>query len=214
VGDHETRQQGMAALDVPQLVNSLLKVASTVDQARALGLPVAVPESLYRACLEIVSLHDHVDGADSDLVPRKGRAQQVPGGRRSASGKASASGVTGDARLRVRDVPLRRLVLQVVNPGEEFTVSEVAERIAALGATWSASAVSNALGYWASRDRLRREQKGIYSYPPPSSVAAANEGERARQQEGPAADSNRPSTGRSKEDTDVSIPFETGKAAS
>jgi hypothetical protein len=212
VGDHETGQPGMT--HVPKLVDSLLKGAAAVEQARALGLPVAVPDSLYRACLKVVSLHDQVDGADPDLAPQQERSQPTPAARRPHSGKAIVSGAARGASLRAGDVPLRRLVLQVVNPGEQFTVSEVAERIAALGATWSASAISNALGYWASRDRLTREQKGIYSYPQPPSLADAHQGELARQQEGPAADSNRPAAGRSKEDTDVSIPFETGKAAS
>jgi hypothetical protein len=65
----------------------------------------------------------------------------------------------------VHDVPLRRLLWQVLDPGEEFTVNEVVERLAAIGVHSPANKVSNALGYWVSRQRLDRQRKGVYLYP-------------------------------------------------
>ena len=65
----------------------------------------------------------------------------------------------------VDDVPLRRLVLRVVQPGEQVTVLEAMERLATLGSCWKATSVSNALGYLVRRGQLVREQRGTYSRP-------------------------------------------------
>lgn len=203
--------------DVPQLTDSLEKVAAAIDQARALGLPVSVPEPLYLACIAIINRHDQPDGGTpTGASSTTGPARPTAAKRQPASwegGPLAASHVPGSTGVRVDDVPLRRLIWQVINPGEEFTVTDVADRMAALGASWPPSAVSNALGYWVSRHRLTRKRKGVYSYSQPPSVAADLAGDRPRQQESPAADPSR-ATVRGKGDTDVSIQITRREAAS
>jgi hypothetical protein len=66
----------------------------------------------------------------------------------------------------LREVPLRRLLWQVITPGETFfRVSTVVERLAALGLEIEPAKVSNALGYWVDHHRLVRVRKGVYTYP-------------------------------------------------
>jgi hypothetical protein len=202
---------------MPQLTESLQEIATAFDQARALGLPVSVPDALYLACLAVVSRHDLPDDAAPTGSPTaRHPAPAVPGGpaaRRPGRPRAGSHG-RAVAGVEVSDVPLRRLIWQVISPGEQFTVTDVAERVAALGAFWTPSAVSNALGYWASRGRLTREHKGAYRYTQPSSVAAAVTGERARQQETPAASPDRAAMARREEDDNVPSAITRGKAAS
>ena len=156
-----------AAARADQLAKALNEVVAAIDQARSVGLPVDVPEQLYRACVEIIARH---------------RGSRPPGGSgaRSSSHRAPSS-ATGEAmalteaallsntptrdHASVHDVPLRRLLWQVLDPGEEFTVNEVVERLAAIGVHSPANKVSNALGYWVSRQRLDRQRKGVYLYP-------------------------------------------------
>ena len=156
-----------AAARADQLAKALNEVVAAIDQARSVGLPVDVPEQLYRACVEIIARH---------------RGSRPPGGSgaRSSSHRAPSS-ATGEAmalteaallsntptrdHASVHDVPLRRLLWQVLDPGEEFTVNEVVQRLAAIGVHSPANKVSNALGYWVSRQRLDRQRKGVYLYP-------------------------------------------------
>lgn len=206
-----------AFLDVPHVAESLQEITTAFDQARALGLPVSVPDALYRACLAVVNRHNSPDSTTTAGSPTATRPAPTASGRqtaRQASGPTATSSGSTTAGVEVGAIPLRRLIWQVISPGEQFTVADVSERIAELGASWTSNAVSNALGYWVSRGRLKREHKGAYSYPQPSDVAAAVPGESARQQEKPAAAPDRASTARREEDDNVPNPFEQGKAAS
>src|SRR6202161_1491554 len=151
----------VASPDPRLLAESLRAITVAFDQARSSGLSVAVPESLYQPCLDIVERHD----APRGKPPGARRSVAEPGALAAPSG--ASSGRTGD-RVKVQDVPLRRLVWQVINPDEEFTVADIGARLAELGASWPATAVSNVLGYWVSRDRLTRVRKGTYSYSRPS----------------------------------------------
>jgi hypothetical protein len=204
--DHSAREPG-GFPDVRYLVESLRQVAEAFDQARASGLGVRVPEPLYAACLEIVNRQGLPDGPPQGTPPRRGRQ-----GRDPAPTATSASAPL-DRRVDLDDVPLRRLVWQVVNPGEEFTVADVCSRLAEIGAPRPATAVSNALGYWASRDRLVRVHKGTYSYPRPVS-ASATTGQDDRQQESPAARSSRAPKAPGEENSYVPISRTRRKAAS
>lgn len=211
--DHAARATG-ASPDLQLLAESLRGVAAAFDQARMSGLSVFVPESLYLACLQIVERHDLPDGTPRGTPPvagDPGRDQVL------APGSPSASPVSGDrmaGRVEMQDVPLRRLVWQVINPGEEFTVADIAARLAGLGASWPATAVSNALGYWASRDRLTRVRKGTYSYPRPDSLPDPLTSPNDQQQEGPAATTSRASKVRGEEHSNVPISHTRRKAAS
>lgn len=174
------------------------------------GLSVSVPEPLYLACLEIVDRHELPDG-------------KPPGARRPypdpvsstvpAGAPHTLSERTADS-VKMRDVPLRRLIWQVINPGEEFTVADITARLAELGAQWPTNAVSNVLGYWVSRDRLTRIRKGTYTYPPPGSLSDSLTRPNDRQQEGPAASTSRATKTRGKEHSDVSISPTRREAAS
>jgi hypothetical protein len=172
----------MASPDPRLLAESLSAVAEAFDQARASGLNVTVPESLYRACLGIVDRHD-APGGKPPGARRSSREQGTPASRPDTS-----SGRMGE-RVKARDVPLRRLVWQVINPDEEFTVADVSTRLAELGASWPATAVSNVLGYWVSRDRLTRVRKGTYSYSRPSSPSGSLPS--SDHQEGPVGNKSR-----------------------
>jgi hypothetical protein len=195
--DHAAAGAG-APPDVESLVQSLQRVASAFDQARASGLGVSVPESLYAACLEIVNRHGFTGGPTGGNPPGGGRQGREP------SLPATPTSLRRDRRVDMEDIPLRRLVWQVVNPGEEFTVADVSARLAALGTPRPATAVSNALGYWASRDRLARVRKGTYSYLRPDNAPGGTSHD-DRQQEGPAARSNRAPKAQGEENGDVTI---------
>lgn len=195
-----------AAPDLQLLAESLHAVAAAIDQARLSGLSVSVPEPLYRACLEIVERHDGPDGPRDRTLPGGGRRDTGPVlTPQTAEGSGGSRG-----RLEVRDVPLRRLVWQVINPGEEFTVADIAARLAEVGASWPTTAVSNALGYWASRDRLTRVRKGTYSYPRTGMSITLHDG----RQEGPAATTSRAPKARGEEHGHVPNSRARRKAAS
>jgi hypothetical protein len=138
-----------AAARADELVRALNEVVAAIDRARSVGLPVDVPDQLYRACVEVIARH---------------QSPGLPDGSGSGSSSRRASGAAAD-HASVHDVPLRRLVWQVINPGEEFTVNQVLHRLVLMGVRPPANAVSNALGYWVSRQRLQRLRKGVYLYP-------------------------------------------------
>lgn len=138
------------AADTGDLARRLLAMAEAFDRARALGLPVSVPEELFQACLAIVDRHE--------------------GGQGPGRGTSRA----GDTVLA--DVPLRKAVWQVISPDERFTVTDVTERLASLGVEASASQISNALGYWVKAQRLIRERKGLYLCPLTGKPGAASRG--------------------------------------
>lgn len=196
-----------ASPDPQFLAESLRGVAAAFDRARMSGLSVSVPESLYLACLEIVDRHDLPGGKP----PGAGRQAAAAG---TAPGSAAASGDQAAGRVGMKDVPLRRLVWQVVNPGEQFTVADIAARLAELGASWPTTAVSNVLGYWASRDRLTRVRKGTYLYPHPGSSPGPRTSPHDRRQEGPAAATSRDPRTRGEEHANVPISGTRRKAAS
>jgi hypothetical protein len=175
---HSQDQAAGTAAHARAIAQSLNEVVAAIDQARSLGLPVSVPESLYRACLEVVARYEASTGSDDPGAPSRRRASRdldTPGGATATQHPRPASQVANAARTgdgdrvgggaSARDVPLRRLVWQVLNPGEEFTVAEVVERLTNLGVSWAPNTVSNALGYWVSRGRLDRTRKGVYRYP-------------------------------------------------
>lgn len=203
--DHSGRP--VAPPDPQLLAESLQAVAAAFDQARLSGLSVSVPESLYLACLDIVDRHDFPGGK-----PPGARALQREQAVRRGSADSS-SGRTAE-RVRMQDVPLRRLVWQVINPGEEFTVADISARLGELGAAWPATAVSNVLGYWATRERLTRVRKGTYSYDRPGSLPISPASPTDQQQDGPAASTSRATRARGKEHGDVSISLSRREAAS
>lgn len=75
------------------------------------------------------------------------------------------SEATGNGLEALADVPLRKRVLRVIVPGTEFTGSDVAARLAALGVDAPAVAISNVLGFWAASGHLVRIRKGVYLCP-------------------------------------------------
>jgi hypothetical protein len=149
-----------AASGTEELTRALNEVVAAIDRARSVGLPVTVPEGLYLACAEIVARHEGPRPSDGS-------------GSRSSSRRTPGPAVD---HASVHDVPLRRLLWQVLDPGEEFTVHEVVRRLASLGVHPHPNAVSNALGYWVSRRRLHRLRKGVYLYPVDTAGNARNEG--------------------------------------
>ncbi len=192
----------------PQLLaESLRAVAAAFDQARVSGLSVSVPEPLYLACLDIVDRHD-LPGGKPPGARRPHQELIVPPAPARTSGRRTAG------RVEMQDVPLRRLVWQVINPGEEFTVADISARLAELGAPWPTTAVSNALGYWASRERLTRVRKGTYSYPRPGSLSGSHTSPAGPQQEGRAASTHRAIEARGKERSNVPISRTRREAAS
>ncbi|MDG4833991.1 hypothetical protein O7627_32490 [Solwaraspora sp. WMMD1047] len=150
-----------------EVVRKLHDVATAIDAARALGLDVRVPERLYEACMEIVTRREVSLGErePDEAFARDGEAIMAGGAAVSSSSGGGSGATTSVGAVRARDVPLRRLVWQVIDPGERFTVSDVANRLSALGVEWPTHKVSNALGYWVSRGRLARQRKGLYHYP-------------------------------------------------
>lgn len=124
-------------------IRELLRMAQKLGQA---GVPVNLPSRLVQVCREVV---EEVDGPPSD-TPR-GRLRQDS--QRAIADKA------------LRELPLRRLLLQVIAPGESVTVPEVVDRLAKVGVTADSTKVSNALGYQVDRGPLIREHRGLYTYP-------------------------------------------------
>jgi hypothetical protein len=76
--------------------------------------------------------------------------------------RSAASTVADDSPDLMNALPLRRLVLRVVEPGSVFTVQGVVEKLADLGVSRPANQVSNALGYFVPRGLLERVSKGVY----------------------------------------------------
>jgi hypothetical protein len=130
-----------AVAESRDLARRLQKMAAGIKAARSAGVPVSVPPEVRAACLALLQLNDG-------------------GGPGTPMGAPQAA---------MADVPLRKRLLQVLVPGEEFTVSDVAERLAALGVPAPANAISNALGSWVSAGTLRRLRKGHYLCPLPGS---------------------------------------------
>lgn len=149
-GPHQPERQA------EELAGALDRMAAAIDQARAVGLYVDVPDVLYSACLKIVARY----GTPSDPIDLSAKPKE------SALNPASGSSTTSKSvGASPADVPLRRLVWQVLDPGEEFTVTDVVARLALLEVSLHPNKVSNALGYWVSRGRLARKSKGVYLYP-------------------------------------------------
>lgn len=117
-----------------ELAAQLSQIAEAIVQVRALGLDVRVPPDLVEACAAVVELHAELTSLPH-AEPKKGLLQAVP---------------------------LRRLLWRVITAGEDFTVGEVAERLAQLGVHRAPNVISNALGYWVERRRLTRVRKGVY----------------------------------------------------
>ena len=164
----DAAQVPQTAARADQLAKALSEVAAAIDQARSVGLPVDVPDRLYYACLEIIARHNGSDPPTGCHQP------QSPYGDHSSPTAQAVASLDRAARhgrpptrdqASVHDVPLRRLLWQVLNPGEEFTVNVVVQRLADIGVHSPANKVSNALGYWVSRGRLNRRRKGVYLYP-------------------------------------------------
>jgi hypothetical protein len=156
-----------AAIRTDQLADALADVAAAIDQARSVGLAVDVPEQLYRACREII--YRRADPPPTGRSSPSSFADSALGTTRVRSADAPGVATPRSSLARehppVLDVPLRRLLWQVLDPGERFTVNDVVKRLATMGVDAPPSAVSNALGYWVSRQRLSREKKGVYRYP-------------------------------------------------
>jgi hypothetical protein len=132
-------------------IRELLHMAQKLGQA---GVPVNLPPRLVQVCREVL---DEVDGPPSDTH----RANPITDSQRSVADKA------------LRELPLRRLLLQVIAPGESVTVPEVVDRLAKVGVRADSAKVSNALGYQVDRGPLIREHRGLYTYPVDASSADA-----------------------------------------
>ena len=154
------------------LVLRLSEISKAIAHARSLGVPAPVPSSLYEVCVMLVAQHDEPSGGDRGPTPHMDRSTTA---RDDIAGETTAHSLVENAASRAvrsqredelaRKMPLRRLLWHVIKPGEEFTVTDVTARLDALGVSWSAGKVSNALGYWVSRGRLNRCRKGVYQYP-------------------------------------------------
>lgn len=180
-----------AATGVDDLVQRLREIVAAVDTARALGAHAEVPHALREACAAVIARDTSPGGGGWRAVPAAltGSGAETPRTGRGVALDSPAGGLT-DAEM-AQQVPLRRLIWQVISPGEEFTVAQIVDRLAELGAQWPANKVSNALGYWVNRNRLDRPRKGRYLYPvdAPPPVAELGDGpEPARQMLGGVAD--------------------------
>ncbi|MET8763084.1 hypothetical protein [Lentzea sp. NPDC004782] len=145
---------GVPLPDVDVLVagiRELVDAARTLRQMNVTGVQ-ALPPRLVQACRELL---DEVDASSSSSCTTSVRGQH-------SRIDAAPQSVVNNA---LREVPLRRLLLQVVLPGETFTVPEVVARLAKLGKQVDPAKVSNALGYQVDRGQLVRERKGLYTYP-------------------------------------------------
>lgn len=161
----QSRSAGRAGVssDVGTLVRGLQQVSAAIEQARLLGVDVAVPADLYEICNKIVRQQNLASGHGGSVDSKSGSTESEGGSSRRTG--RSGKGRVKELDVRAQDVPLRRLVLQVITPGREFTVADVTKDLRDLGATWEANKVSNALGYWVGRGRLERSRKGVYICP-------------------------------------------------
>lgn len=144
------------------------RIARAVKQAREAGAVAAVPARLLKACQRIVALGDADNAAasGSNQVGRRSPARTTSGRSLGETGAGhTAQPQTGDAGQMAQNVPLRRMIWLVIEPGEEFNVATVVERLQWRGAAWPANKVSNALGYWVERGRLHRVRHGVYQVP-------------------------------------------------
>jgi hypothetical protein len=57
---------------------------------------------------------------------------------------------------------IRDAVLATIQPGEDVTVKDVADRLEAVGVKANRNTVSNELGRWAQEGKLERPERGIY----------------------------------------------------
>jgi hypothetical protein len=161
------RHRTVTVGDTKELADALDELVGAIDQARSLGLAVDVPYPLYLACKAVVHRYEPRH-AGSEAVGRSLTDARSPARERPAVDDEVSAGPS------ISDMPLRRLLWQVLDPGEEFTVADVVARLAKLGAPWPPNAVSNALGYWASRQRLDRRRKGVYRWPLSAESSADN----------------------------------------
>ncbi|MFI0354276.1 hypothetical protein [Actinomadura sp. 9N407] len=132
----------------PDLIRELREAVALFDALRRVQMDYEVPDELYELCRAIV---DHRDQT----------GEPTPGGP-TPKGTRSPRGRRVVEQRALRHAPLRQMVFEVIRPGEEFTVSDVTRGLADLGIAAEANAVSNALGYWVTRERLRRVRKGVY----------------------------------------------------
>lgn len=148
---------GASQPNVDVLVDGIQQLLDATRTLRNAGmLDIQLPARLVQVCREVL---DEADGATA----ARPRIASDPQG--SVADKA------------LRKLPLRRLLLQVINRGESVTVAEVVDRLTRLGVTADAAKVSNALGYQAERGELKREQRGLYTYPMDSSSTPVTVGE-------------------------------------
>lgn len=138
----------------PELVKGLRAVIACIEQARALGLAVAIPVELVAGAREVVAL----------------REEERPGARAAHDAWGRALGER-TARL-FHLVPLRAAVLMVIKPGEEITSPVVVARLAELGMTAGNISVSNVLAHHLAQGTLERPGRGCYRLPVPSTVGA------------------------------------------
>ncbi|MBB4910547.1 hypothetical protein [Actinophytocola algeriensis] len=160
---HKPQATAGAASEVEELVRRLDEVRSAITRARDLGVPAAVPEPLYRACLALVETHGGPRGGGMPLSGSYAQATRVR--HAGEVDIADSLGLPSPADDLIGKVPLRQVLWEVITPGERFTVADVTERLEQRGVSWPSNKISNALGYWVSRRRLDRCKKGVYLYP-------------------------------------------------
>lgn len=132
----------------PDLIRELQDAVVLFDTLRRVQMSYTVPDELYELCQRVVEHRDQPEGSP----PRSRGHKSVPSSPDRLSAEQNA----------LRHAPLRQMVFEVIPPGEEFSVSDVTHGLADLGIAANATAVSNALGHWAARGRLRRVRKGVY----------------------------------------------------
>ncbi|NUT52009.1 MAG: hypothetical protein HOV94_32655 [Saccharothrix sp.] len=146
-------------LAVDDLVQGLNRVIAAVDAAREVGLPLSVPTPLLDVCKRMLD-----SAGELRNTPVHDGPATSPGRTGGSAAKQRLPG-SGEQSALLQDMPLRRLIWQVLDPGEEVNVGEVTARLKRLRVDLPANKVSNALGYWASRGRLERSRKGVYFVP-------------------------------------------------
>lgn len=146
--------------NVRVLVDGIRSLLHAVETVRRTGQRADLPPDLVTACRDVVAAEERASIAPTDLGSAKG-AQTKPLGQKWPALDDEA----------ISSIPLRRLLWRVLVPGEQFSVSDVVERLADQGVDHDGSTVSNALGYWVNRNRLERVRKGHYFLPPGGSEA-------------------------------------------
>jgi hypothetical protein len=151
---------GASPPDVDVLVDGIQELLRMVRTVRQVGGSAQLPHRLVQVCREVAA---EAEGHfDMDVTWSSG---------------LTVEGVSEHVRdLSLREIPLRRLLWQVIIPGEtSFRVPTIVERLAQLGMRVEPPKVSNALGYWVDRGRLVRVSKGVYSCPAETSTAGATD---------------------------------------